>query len=65
MTGLYAIVDADFLAGRGIDLREFAGGLRAAGVGVVQWRCKGASPAEVLAGAAVLQEVFAGRIACW
>ena len=60
LTGLYAIVDADFLRGRGIAVREFAGGLRAAGVGVVQWRCKGGSPAEVLAGAAVLREVFAG-----
>ena len=60
MNGLYAIVDSEFLAARGVGLRGFAEGLRAAGVGVVQWRCKGGSPATVLAGAVVLREVFAG-----
>ena len=60
MTGLYAIVDADFLRGHGVELRGFAKGLRAAGLRVVQWRSKQGSPAEVLAGAAVLTDVFAG-----
>ncbi len=60
LKGLYAIADAGTLTARGVGLREFAEGLRAAGVAVVQWRCKGGSPAEVLAGAAVLREVFAG-----
>jgi thiamine-phosphate pyrophosphorylase len=57
---LYAIVDAEVLAARGVGLREFAEGLRAAGVGLVQWRDKVGSPQEVLAGAAVLREVFGG-----
>jgi thiamine-phosphate pyrophosphorylase len=54
------IVDAEVLRGRGVGLREFASELRAAGVELVQWRDKVGSPAEVLAGAAVLREVFAG-----
>ncbi len=57
---LYAIVDAEVLRVRGVGLREFAEGLRAAGVGLVQWRDKVGSPQEVLAGAAVLREVFEG-----
>ena len=59
MKGLYAIADAGTLAARGVGLRAFAEGLRAAEVSVVQWRCKG-SPAEVLAGARLLREVFDG-----
>ena len=47
-------------AARGMGLREFAEALRGAGVGVVQWRAKGLAAGEVLAGAAVLREVFAG-----
>ncbi len=57
---LYAIADAGTLRARGVELRGFAEELRAAGVGLVQWRCKDGSPQEVLAGAAVLKEVFAG-----
>jgi thiamine-phosphate pyrophosphorylase len=57
---LYAIVDADVLAARGVALREFARGLRAAGVMLVQYRDKTGSPQEVLAAAAVLREAFAG-----
>ncbi len=57
---LYAIADAGTLRTRGVELRTFAEELRAAGVGLVQWRCKEGSPQEVLAGAAVLKEVFAG-----
>ncbi len=60
MKGLYAIADSGVLAARGVDLRKFAEGLRAAGVRTVQWRCKEGSQAEVLAGAALLREVFAG-----
>ena len=44
----------------GLGLRAFAEGLRAGGVGTVQWRCKGGTAEEVLAGAKVLREVFAG-----
>jgi thiamine-phosphate pyrophosphorylase len=57
---LYAIVDAGVLASRGIRLRKFAVGLRAAGVGLVQYRDKTGSPQEVLRAAAVLRELFAG-----
>ena len=57
---LYSIVDAEVLVSRGMELREFAKGLRAAGVSLVQWRNKVGSPQEVLAGAAVLREVFKG-----
>ena len=55
---LYAIVDAEVLRARGLGLREFALELKAAGVGLMQWRDKVGSPQEVLAGAAVLREVF-------
>ena len=57
---LYVIADADVLLRRGLELRAFALELRGAGVGLVQWRDKNGSPQEVLAGAAVLREVFAG-----
>ncbi len=55
---LYVIADAEVLRRRGMALRAFALELRAGGVGLVQWRDKGGSPQEVLAGAAVLREVF-------
>ena len=55
---LYAIADVGVLKARGIELREFAEGLRAAGVGLVQLRDKEGTPQEVLEGAAVLKEVF-------
>ncbi len=55
---LYAIVDAETLARRGVGLREFAEGLRAAEVEMVQWRAKRLSPQAVLEGAAVLREVL-------
>jgi len=60
LSRLYAIVDAGTLNARSVGLREFAMELRAAGVGLVQYRDKSGSPREVLAGAAVLREVFAG-----
>jgi thiamine-phosphate pyrophosphorylase len=59
LSRLYAIVDAGVLKARGVRLRKFAVGLRAAGVSLVQYRDKLGTPAEVLAGAAVLREVFA------
>jgi thiamine-phosphate pyrophosphorylase len=57
---LYAIVDAQVLAGRGVGLEEFARELRAAGVGLVQYRDKVGPDEEVLRAAEVLREVFAG-----
>ena len=43
---LYAIVDAQVLAARGITLADFARGLRGAGVTLVQYRDKTGSPQE-------------------
>ena len=55
---LYAIADAGVLAARGISLEEFARGLRAAGVGLVQYRDKTGSPGEVLRAAEILRAVM-------
>lgn len=60
LSRLYAIVDAEVLRIRGVELRQFAEELRAAGAQLVQWRDKVGSPQEVLAGAEVLREVFGG-----
>jgi thiamine-phosphate pyrophosphorylase len=57
---LYAIVDADVLQKRGVRLRKFAVGLRAAGVSLIQYRNKTGAPQDILAAAAVLREVFTG-----
>jgi thiamine-phosphate pyrophosphorylase len=57
---LYAIVDAEVLASRGIELREFAGELCAVGVQLLQYRDKSGGPQEVLRNAAVIREVMAG-----
>src|ERR1035438_694864 len=57
---LYAIADAGVLPIWGTSLEEFARGLRAAEVGLVQYRDKTGSPEEVLRAAAVLRDVFAG-----
>jgi thiamine-phosphate pyrophosphorylase len=57
---LYAIVDAQVLAKHGIALAAFAGELRAAGVGLVQYRDKTGSPQAILQAAAILQDAFAG-----
>jgi len=51
---LYAIVDAQMLAGRGVSLGHIARELRVAGVGLVQYRDKTGSPQEELRAAAVL-----------
>jgi thiamine-phosphate pyrophosphorylase len=60
LSPLYTIVDADLLKQRGVRLRKFAVGLRAAGVTLVQYRNKTGTPQEILAAAASLLEVFAG-----
>jgi thiamine-phosphate pyrophosphorylase len=57
---LYAIADAEVLAVRGVALADFAGDLRAAGVGLVQYRDKTGSPQEVLRAAAILRDAMAG-----
>ena len=60
LSQFYAVVDAEMLARRGLELRQFAVSLRAAGVGLVQYRDKVGSPQEVLRAAAVISGVFAG-----
>lgn len=56
---LYAIVDAQVLSARAVSLEDFASGLHAAGVTLVQYRDKTGSPQEILQAAAVLREIFA------
>ena len=58
---LYAIADSGALKVRGLGLREYAEGLAAAGVTLVQHRDKGAGPQAVLRNAASIAEAFAGR----
>ena len=57
---LYAIVDAGVLTARDLSLKDYASGLRSAGVELVQYRDKTGSPQEVLRGSAVLRAAFAG-----
>ncbi|HEV2645298.1 MAG TPA: thiamine phosphate synthase [Acidobacteriaceae bacterium] len=60
LSPLYAIIDADILQQRGVRLRKFAVGLRAAGVTLIQYRNKTGAPQDILAAAACLREVFVG-----
>jgi len=57
---LYPIVDAEMLKLHGLEGGYFAGGLRAAGVRLLQYRDKTGVPQEVLRAAALIREVFAG-----
>jgi thiamine-phosphate pyrophosphorylase len=57
---LYAIVDAEVLAARGVALADFARDLRTAGVGLVQYRDKTGSPQDILRAASILRETMAG-----
>lgn len=57
---LYAIADAGVLAARGIAVVEFARELRAAGVGLLQYRDKTGSPQDVLRAASAIRGAFAG-----
>ena len=57
---LYAIVDAQVLEKHQVALEAFAKKLRAAGVVLVQYRDKLASPQDILLAATVLRETFAG-----
>jgi thiamine-phosphate pyrophosphorylase len=60
LSRLYVIVDDGVLAARGVPVAEFARGLRAAGVELLQYRNKLGGPEEVLRGAAVIREALAG-----
>ncbi len=61
---LYAIADAGVLAAWGTSLEEFARGLRAAGVRLVQYRDKNGSPQEVLRATSILCEALSGSGGC-
>src|SRR6185437_10347550 len=60
---LYAIVDAQVLRARAVALEDFARGLHAAGITLVQYRDKTGSPQEILRAATVLRDVFANGAA--
>jgi thiamine-phosphate pyrophosphorylase len=55
----YPIVDEGFLAGRGLAVERFAKELKAAGVGLLQYRNKTGGPREVLRVAAVIRDAMA------
>jgi thiamine-phosphate pyrophosphorylase len=55
---LYAIADSSALKARGLTIREYAEGLAAAGVTLVQYRDKHAAPQTILRNAALIAEVF-------
>jgi thiamine-phosphate pyrophosphorylase len=57
---LYAIADTQVLSAREVSLHQFALDLRAAGVELLQYRNKSASPQHILRAAAELREAFKG-----
>jgi thiamine-phosphate pyrophosphorylase len=57
---LYAIADAGLLGKLEVSLEAFSAELRAAGVELIQYRDKTGSPQEILRGATILRETFAG-----
>jgi thiamine-phosphate pyrophosphorylase len=58
LPNFYAILDAGLLARRDVELADFAGALRDAGVRVVQYRDKGAAQQVVLRNAEIIRNVF-------
>jgi thiamine-phosphate pyrophosphorylase len=60
---LYPIVDAGVLRQHGLDATQFAEELKAAGVGLLQYRDKTGGSREVLRAASSIRAVFAG-VAC-
>jgi thiamine-phosphate pyrophosphorylase len=56
----YCIIDAGVLAKRGVDLSYFAKAVRDAGVQLVQYRDKDASPQTILRNAEIVRDVFVG-----
>jgi thiamine-phosphate pyrophosphorylase len=57
---LYAIVDAETLAKRGLELSWFVSRLREAGVTLLQYRDKRATEEEILRNAKIIEEEFRG-----
>jgi thiamine-phosphate pyrophosphorylase len=58
---LYAIVDAEMLASRGIELAGFVKDLRDAGVTLVQYRDKLGDEQEIVRNAKIITDIFRGR----
>jgi thiamine-phosphate pyrophosphorylase len=58
---LYAIGDAGVLMHKGVGLGDFAHALQDAGVSLLQYRDKSASPQTILQNASVIRESFSGR----
>jgi thiamine-phosphate pyrophosphorylase len=61
LPSLYAIADAGVLVQKGVDLGDFAHTLRDAGVSLIQYRDKSASPQRILRNASVIREGFSGQ----
>jgi thiamine-phosphate pyrophosphorylase len=57
---LYPIVDAGVLRRHGLDATQFVEELKAAGMGLLQYRDKTGGPQEVLRAASAIRAVFAG-----
>ena len=57
---LYAIVDAEMLASRGLELSWYANQLRAGGVTLLQYRDKRGTDEEILRGAKMIEDAFRG-----
>ena len=57
---LYAIVDAETLTTRGLELSWFVSRLREAGVTLLQYRDKRGTEAEILRNAKIIEEAFRG-----
>lgn len=57
---LYAIVDAETLTAKGVDLRSFVQELRNAGVTLIQYRDKAGRPEQILHNSALIKETFEG-----
>jgi thiamine-phosphate pyrophosphorylase len=57
---LYAIVDAEVIATRGVPLAAFVSNFRGTGVTLLQYRDKTGSPQQILRAAAILRETMAG-----
>ena len=57
---LYAIVDAEMLASRGLELSWYAKELRAGGVTLLQYRDKRGTDEEILRGAKMIEDAFRG-----
>jgi thiamine-phosphate pyrophosphorylase len=60
LSRFYPIVDDGFLVGRGLAVGLFAEELRAAGVGLLQYRNKTGGPQQVLRIAALIRDAMAG-----